>query len=221
MSATPAMSEARTLVELDAQVLMLDVLRRLFIQGPGQGLVNALHAVQPVADELPAQVAQALRRMLECAQTATAEATAASDLEVEYTRLTIGPIQIPAVPYASYHLSPSKSLMTDETMAVRRHYLEAGVALRELGRTPDDHLGVEIEFMHFLTRAALEAEWRGDASARSAALGRRAAFVDEHAAKWFPLFADALAAASSLTFFKDAAVLLRQSVQLSEATNRG
>ncbi|MFN3406991.1 MAG: molecular chaperone TorD family protein [Caldimicrobium sp.] len=36
------------------------------------------------------------------------------------------------MPYASFYLSESRSLMTEETIDIRRRYLEAGMAVKDL-----------------------------------------------------------------------------------------
>ena len=193
---------------LDAQTLLLDLLRRLFLNGPNRSMADALKATAAV-DDWPPAIAEALRRMRAAVAARGDGDEALLDLEVEFTRLTIGPLEIPAMPYASFYLSPSGALMTDDTLDVRRRYLEAGVAVRELGRTPDDHLGVELEFLHFLTLQAAQAEARGDEAACFQALARREAFLREHAARWMPALADAFDGATQEPAFRAAAALLR------------
>lgn len=193
---------------LDAQALLLDLLRRLFLTGPNRGMVDALAATAAV-DDWPPAVDEALREMRAAVAARGEGDDALLDLEVELTRLTIGPLEIPAMPYASFYLSPSRTLMTDETLDVRRRYLEAGVAVRELNRTPDDHLGVELEFLHLLTLQAAQAEARGEEAARDQALAQRESFVREHAERWMPAFADAFAGATQEPAFQAAATLLR------------
>ncbi len=198
---------------LDAQALLLDLLRRLFLDGPNRGMVDALAATAAV-DDWPQAVDEALREMRAAIAARGEGDDALLDLEVEFTRLTIGPLEIPAMPYASFYLSPSRSLMTDETLDVRRRYLEAGVAVRELGRTPDDHLGVELEFLHLLTLLAAQAQAIGDEAACRDALARRETFLREHAARWMPAFADALAGSTQEPVFRAAAALLRVVAEL-------
>ena len=68
-----------------------------------------------------------LARMIAAAEVGLAEEAGFGErLRIEYTRLFEGPGHMPAVPFASFHLSRSKALMTSETLAVRARYLEAG-----------------------------------------------------------------------------------------------
>lgn len=115
---------------LDAQALLLDLLRRLFLRGPNRGMDDARQATAAV-DDWPQAVDEALREMRAAIAARGEGDEVLLDLEVEFTRLTIGPLEIPAMPYASFYLSPSRSLMTDETLDVRRRYLEAGLGIKQ------------------------------------------------------------------------------------------
>ena len=44
--------------------------------------------------------------------------------------------------------------MTEETLVVRALYLNAGMVVQNLHRVPDDHLGIELEFLYWLTQQA-------------------------------------------------------------------
>ncbi len=46
--------------------------------------------------------------------------------------------------------------MTEETIDVRKRYLEAGMAVKELYSIPDDHIGIELEFIYYLTQRIIE-----------------------------------------------------------------
>jgi TorA maturation chaperone TorD len=209
----PLATDAAAVPALDAQVLLLDLLRRLFLNGPNRGVADALAATAAV-DDWPLHIAEPLQTMRAAVASRGDADEALLDLEVEFTRLTIGPLEIPAMPYASFCLSPGRTLMTADTLDVRRRYLEAGVAVRDLGRTPDDHLGIELEFLHFLTLQAALAEARGDEAARHLALAQRKSFIEEHAARWMPAFADAFAAATEEPALGAAALLLQAAVTL-------
>jgi TorA maturation chaperone TorD len=51
--------------------------------------------------------------------------------------------------------SIGSQLMSEETLAVRKKYLEAGVGLKDLYQVPDDHIGIELEFLYYLIREAI------------------------------------------------------------------
>jgi TorA maturation chaperone TorD len=138
----------------------------------------------------------------------TEDAQFAERLRFEYTRLFEGPGQMPAVPFGSFHLSRSKALMTQDTLSVRARYLEAGLAVEALNRAPDDYIGIEIEFLWFLTREALLALQAGDMDVVTHRLAQRYAFVEDHFQRWVPLLAGAIAEATQEEFFAGLAAIL-------------
>lgn len=193
---------------LDMQMAVLDLLRQLFLSGPSEEFAALATSLDPA--ELDGDDLAALRGMV-CAL-ADGQAGSAGfgeRLRDEFTRLFEGPGQMPAVPFASFYLSRSKALMTSETLSVRGSYLEAGVAVEALNRMPDDFLGVELEFLYFLTREALVSADAGDEASADRRLDQRRHFVANHFAQWVPLLADALDEATQEAAFLHLAGLLR------------
>lgn len=79
------------------------------------------------------------------------------ELQVEYTRLFIGPRNPSVLLYASCHLLPKRNVMSEETLAVREACAKSGHVVERLNSLPDDHLGIELEFLFALTRGAADA----------------------------------------------------------------
>ena len=131
------------------------------------------------------------------------------ELAVEYARLFIGPKNPPAIPFASFYLSESGSLMSDVTIDVRKRYLDAGMAVRALYSTPDDHIGIEIEFLEYLTERVVELLDREEQEAASRFFGMREDFLKNHFSRWVPEFAEKIATATSSDFYRGAALMLK------------
>lgn len=131
------------------------------------------------------------------------------ELSVEYARLFIGPNNPPAVPYASFYLSESRSLMTDETIDVRRRYLEAGMAVKDLYSVPDDHISIELEFVYYLTQKIIKLFEEGEREEASRLFEIREDFLSEHMAKWLFLFTDKVIESTQENFYKGIAFILR------------
>lgn len=72
------------------------------------------------------------------------------DLQVEYTRLLIGPFGLLVPPYGSYYLENNKELMGETTSAVSRIYLEAGLSIDDYFKELPDHIALELEFIYYL-----------------------------------------------------------------------
>lgn len=194
-----------TFSELHGQLVIYDLLRRLFLTGPSHDLFQAIRAADRASLGLPNQLdhelgklQEAIETNLECSQPWI------ESLLVEFTRLMVGPGETPVVPYGSFYLSPTRNLMTEETLAVRAMYFEAGMSVECLNRIPDDHLGIELEFLYWLTQraiAATEAE-------RVRWLDLRDRFIRDHYSKWVPDFANALEHAATEPFFRAVSALL-------------
>ncbi len=189
-------------------LLVIDLLRRLFLFGPSDEVLGlALTAAEaPGGSPALAEAVDALRVATEAGIDAGGRWM--NELAAEFTRLIVGPAETPAVPYASFYLSPSRLVMTEETLAVRRQYLDAGIARRSDVRIPDDHLGLELDFLYFLEREIASAQASGDDDTVQAWCGRRAGFVRGHMSQWVPRFASDVLAATSQDFIRAAVALL-------------
>ncbi len=141
------------------------------------------------------------------------------DLAVEFARLFIGPAHPPAMPFASYYLSESRTLMTEETLGVRRKYLEAGLAVKDLHRIPDDHIGVELDFLYYLTTHALELSENGKDKEAERLQSIRRDFLRDHFALWAPLFANRVIESTQEEFYRGAASLLIEVADFFEASS--
>lgn len=132
-------------------------------------------------------------------------------LEVEHTRLFVGPGRVPASPYGSVYLDGG-ALMGESTADALRHYREAGFVLApETGMLPD-HLVVELSFLSVLAEEAARAIGAGDWAAARLWLGRRGAFLCDHLGAWAPPLAEAVLAATNEPLYRAAAVSLRELV---------
>ncbi len=130
-------------------------------------------------------------------------------LSLEFARLFIGPAHPPAIPFASFYLSETHSLMTEETMAVRKQYLEAGLALKNLYQMPDDHIAIELDFLYYLTERLLELLENGKNTETEKFLELRHDFLMDHFVLWAPDFSNRILECSSENFYKgDASFLL-------------
>ncbi|WP_353120030.1 molecular chaperone TorD family protein [Nitratidesulfovibrio sp.] len=65
--------------------------------------------------------------------------------EYAFNRLFVGPMAVPAPPYASAWLETEPRLMGEAAMDVRNLYHSLGYAVPDEGATPDDHLSFELD----------------------------------------------------------------------------
>jgi TorA maturation chaperone TorD len=129
------------------------------------------------------------------------------ELLVDYTRLFLGPVSAPALPYGSIWLEDRQGLMQDSTLAVTALYDEGGFEIAEDFRDLPDHVAAELEFLYLLLFRQAEAVRSDDAQARAgfARLHRR--LLDEHLGRWAAPFAAAMAAGAQTDFYRELAGL--------------
>lgn len=112
---------------------------------------------------------------------------------VEFTRLFRGVKRhySPLPPYESLYREDSGRVFGELTGAVRREYRRFGLELADgLGGEPPDHIGFQLDFMHFLCRQEAEA-WGSanrDEALRFLLAGQE--FLREHLVTWLPGFCD-------------------------------
>jgi TorA maturation chaperone TorD len=122
------------------------------------------------------------------------------DLLLEFTRLFIGPSPIPL--YESVYRSESGLVMQEETLAVRKKYMEAGLVVHPDRSFPDDHIGAELEFVFYICQRAAEAK---GAEQQEALLRMQQKFFQEHLIQWVTPLCDRLFEEAGSPYFKGVA----------------
>lgn len=74
----------------------------------------------------------------------------------DFNRLFVGPERMLAAPYESVHLSADKLIFEQQTFVVRAAYAQFDLAAPRLNQDPDDHIGLELEFLAALANRALD-----------------------------------------------------------------
>ncbi len=111
----------------------------------------------------------------------------------EYTRVLVGPAELPASPYESpYTGAHDMSLFQENTLAVRRAFRAQGFAAKREQAVPDDHVALLCAFMAQLAQRAENALSAGDYDALAQTLRWQGVFVREHMAPWLPVYAEAV-----------------------------
>lgn len=122
-------------------------------------------------------------------------------LAVEHTRLFVGPGDHPCPPYESVYRDAESGddlgpVMGPSTDAVRRWYLEYGLAPDESWTDLPDHVSVELEFAGHLA-----------ATGEDDALEQ---FADEHLREWLPAFLDRVEESTREPFYAVLAAATRE-----------
>lgn len=198
--------------ELRDETVLYNVLRRVFLQEPTEDFLTLLQNLPVDVNENSTDDGFALM-VDDVRNHGRALSQYAEELSLEFVRLFLGPVRTLVVPFASFYLSETKQLMTDETIDVRKRYLDAGMAVRELHSIPDDHIGIELEFLFYLTGKILSLHESGMDGESSRYYEMRESFLREHCRLWFPAIADSIINNTESEFFRGAALLLKDCIE--------
>ncbi len=195
--------------ELIEELYAYNFLRQIFLKEPSKEFLSDISRIE-ITRDADDPVSEGLIMIVDEAKKNAARLDEwTEELGLEYARLFIGPFNPPAIPYASFYLSKSRSLMADETIDVRKRYLEAGMSVKELYSTPDDHIGIELEFIYYLTQKIIESLESGEREEASELFKIRTDFISQHMGLWVPFFADKVVEATHTDFFRGAADMLK------------
>lgn len=131
-----------------------------------------------------------------------------NDLHWDYTRLFIGPYELPAPPWESAYLNQERLLFQKETLAVRHAYLKYSFLPVEFGHEADDHIGLELDFMFRLSELCLEDSDKGQFSLEQLFLDQTS-FLQEHLLLWIPKFSQDLIKHAETDFYRGMGKLLQ------------
>ncbi|MEF9426251.1 MAG: molecular chaperone TorD family protein [Candidatus Mariimomonas ferrooxydans] len=141
------------------------------------------------------------------------------DLAVEYTKLFLGP---------GKHISPHESvhherndgdwgmLWGKDTVLVKKFIESAGLEYKTDYKGLPDSIGVELEFMQQVTKRETQAWDEDDYDGALYCLKIEQKFIDEHLAKWIPIFCDKVISKAELSLYREMAKLTKGFIELEE-----
>lgn len=186
------------------------LLGKVYYEEPGPFLVGYLLNDDPLAT-LPWEANADMEKGRELLATWRRETGGRLDEKVleqlawDYNRLFVGPYRLPAPPWESVYRTEDRLTFGPQTVEVRRAYAAAGLQSERLGREPDDHIGLELEFMHHLSRLCGEALEQGRLQEVALLVGKQCDFLREHLLQWAPAFCADVARSAETAFFRGVA----------------
>lgn len=134
-------------------------------------------------------------------------------LETDFVNLFIGVGRVKAPPWESVYRSASKLIYQEHTIEVRNEYARQNLAAAKLGREPDDHIALELDFMATLSERAAEALRRDQLSKAKRELAAQKKFLKEHPGAWARQFAGKVSGSAETGFYRGLASVLVGFVQ--------
>lgn len=134
---------------------------------------------------------------------------ARTEAAADFAALLLNMSADPVFPYESVYMSEERLLMRrarDEVLAL---YRGEGFMCTETLNVPEDHVGIEMEFMARLCDREAKAYAAGDSRAAQAVRGAQRAFLHDHLMKWVPRLCDDLAARAGTGLYRGLAETTR------------
>lgn len=144
---------------------------------------------------------------------------ALTDLAVDYARIFLGAgiaDGIVPYPYESVYTSPERLVMQKARDEVLAMYREFGLDKDEKLNVPEDHLGLELEFMAHLCKESKQALQNEDYSKVETLLQTQALFLEKHLLNWISPFCDDIMVCSQSEFYKAVAKMTRGYLTLEQ-----
>jgi putative dimethyl sulfoxide reductase chaperone len=135
------------------------------------------------------------------------------DLRADYTRLFIGPGQVLTPPWESVYFSEERLTFQKETLEVRNWYKRFGLQSAKVYSEPDDHIGLELEFLAHLATLGLEAFEKNDAVKFERMLDAQRGFLAEHLLRWAPEWCAQVHAHATTGLYRGISLVTRGAVE--------
>lgn len=105
-------------------------------------------------------------------------------------------------PYESVHRGDDGLVFDEETLQVRAEYRKLGLQAPKLNREPDDHIGLEFNFIAQSALKALDALEAGSETDASRYYGIGVQFMNSHIMEWAPLMLEDAAEQADTRFYR-------------------
>jgi TorA maturation chaperone TorD len=206
--------EANAYQVLTGEMLTFALLGRAFYVYPDQAWIQSLateevFAQAPFAETRPETV-EALALLQRWS--GGASPSAFDDICSDYTRLFIGPGKVLAPPWESVYFSEDRLTFQESTLQVRGWFRRFGLESDKLHHEPDDHIGLEFEFVAHLARCALLALEQNDEARYDATIEARRQFIAEHPGRWAAGWCEQVEKHARTDFYRGMAMLARGAV---------
>ncbi|MEA5660038.1 MAG: molecular chaperone TorD family protein [Cutibacterium granulosum] len=110
-------------------------------------------------------------------------------------------------PYESVHRNREGLVLGEHTLQVRATYAQLGLAAPNINREPDDHIGLELEFLAQGCLRCLDARDENSAKEAHQTLQIVVDFLHAHVLTWAPAFLDSVVTQAQTSFMKGVALL--------------
>ncbi|HEY2421007.1 MAG TPA: molecular chaperone TorD family protein [Neobacillus sp.] len=211
------LTEIQNLIEL--RIFAYDILRRVFLEEPTKELIaqfqNGVINFFPFKEE-NSQLNDGVELVNHYFKTFDMDKNF-EELHWDYTRMFIGPYELPVHIWESSYVNKDQLLFQEETLLVRRLYLENCFESPHYGREADDHLGLELDYMYHLNIIANDLAKEDKVGQLNKIVADQDYFLQEHLLKWTPLFGKKVIQHADTDFYKGMVKILNGFLTIDKA----
>lgn len=188
--------------QLEALTTSFLTLGRLHLKAPDEA---TLAAIRGMLDEWPLPAEGHTSAGLHALQVSADQFESAEAIRVDHDRLYGVSARATVAPFESVHRGDDGLVFDVQTLEVRQAYTQLGLQAPKLNREPDDHIGLEFDFIGQALLGAMDA--RDHDLDAAPELTVAAAFYKEHLRTWAPAMLAAVAEAADTAFMRGVAEL--------------
>lgn len=129
-------------------------------------------------------------------------------LHWDYTKMFIGPHILPVHIWETAYTTKEGLLFQEETLQVRKLYLKYNLISKQYNQEADDHLGLELDYMNYLSQLTFELMKREEIKEVENILLDQDYFLKNHLLNWTPKFSERVIEHAETDFYKGMAKIL-------------
>jgi TorA maturation chaperone TorD len=133
------------------------------------------------------------------------------ELHWDYTRLFVGPFELPTPPWESSYVRKDGLLFQGTTMEIRKYYEKYGMLVSDFNIEADDHIGLELDFIYQLNELCIKLAESNEEHAINDInhlLREQHKFINDHLLKFVPDFCHLVTKEANSQFFVGLAKIL-------------
>lgn len=199
--------------QLESIAAMFGVLGRLHREAPADAELSLL---RELVDQWPLAGSAESEAGLDRWRASADAGEDADAIRADLHRLYGVAAKAVVAPYESVHREKDALLFGETTQQVRDAYARLGLQAPALNREPDDHLGLELDFLSQALLLARDAAEAGDADAARRVLDVAASFLREHPLAWVPEAMVRVQDAATTDFMRGLALLTRATLDAAD-----
>lgn len=125
-----------------------------------------------------------------------------NSLHWDYTKMFIGPYKLPVHIWESAYTTKEGLIFQEETLQIRKLYLKHNLISKQYNKEADDHLGLELDYMNYLSQLAFDLMEKKEIKKVEEVLLDQNYFLKNHLLNWTPKFSKKVIKHAETDFYK-------------------